>query len=46
MINIRYDLYSKFHTSNSLSRENPQSPITISHVENNIQLLIQIRHTF
>jgi hypothetical protein len=29
-----------------LSRENPQTPITISHVDNNIQLHIKIRHTF
>jgi hypothetical protein len=39
----RYDLYSKFHEKNNLSREYPQM---ISHVDNNIQLYIEIIHTF
>jgi hypothetical protein len=42
----RSDLYSKCHATNNLSRENPQTPMTISHVDNNIQLHIEIIHTF
>jgi hypothetical protein len=42
----RSDLYSKCHAANNLSKENPQNPMTISHVYNNIQLHIEIIHTF
>ena len=38
----RYDSYHNFHTTNTLSMEKPQTPITISHGDNNIQLHIRI----